>query len=83
VVDGVPTGDGPLEPGTVGDRVALGNGCALAVFPPWRPCGPTRSRLPGFKVPVAWEFVDSMPRNPNGKILRRVLGARAAPDAGG
>ena len=42
----------------------------------------TRERLAGFKVPTAWEFVDSMPRNPNGKILRRVLSARAAADAG-
>lgn len=42
-----------------------------------------RERLAGFKVPVAWEFVTDLPRNPNGKILRRVLSARAAAEAGG
>jgi acyl-CoA synthetase (AMP-forming)/AMP-acid ligase II len=34
-----------------------------------------RERLAGFKVPVAWEFLDEMPRNANGKILRRQLAA--------
>ena len=34
-----------------------------------------RERLAGFKVPVQWEFLDEMPRNPNGKILRRQLAA--------
>ncbi|MFE9320751.1 class I adenylate-forming enzyme family protein [Nocardia sp. NPDC052278] len=38
----------------------------------------TRARLAGFKVPAAWEFISDMPRNPNGKILRRVLAERAA-----
>lgn len=38
----------------------------------------TRARLAGFKVPVAWEFIQEMPRNPNGKILRHVLAERAA-----
>jgi acyl-CoA synthetase (AMP-forming)/AMP-acid ligase II len=36
-----------------------------------------RERLVGFKVPVAWEFVDEFPRNVNGKVLRQVLAARA------
>ena len=34
-----------------------------------------RERLAGFKVPVEWEFLDQMPRNANGKILRRQLAA--------
>jgi acyl-CoA synthetase (AMP-forming)/AMP-acid ligase II len=37
-----------------------------------------RERLAGFKVPVSWEYLEEMPRNPNGKILRRVLTNRAA-----
>jgi len=37
----------------------------------------TRERLAGFKVPVEWEFLDEMPRNANGKILRRQLAAAA------
>ena len=32
-----------------------------------------RDRLAGFKVPVMWEFLDAMPRNANGKIMRRAL----------
>jgi acyl-CoA synthetase (AMP-forming)/AMP-acid ligase II len=36
-----------------------------------------RERLVGFKVPVAWEFVDEFPRNVNGKVLRHVLAAGA------
>ena len=40
-----------------------------------------RERLVGFKVPVAWEFVDEFPRNVNGKVLRHVLAARAAAQA--
>lgn len=32
-----------------------------------------RERLTGFKVPTEWEFVDSLPRNDAGKILRRNL----------
>jgi acyl-CoA synthetase (AMP-forming)/AMP-acid ligase II len=37
-----------------------------------------RSRLAGFKVPAAWHFVEELPRNPAGKLLRRAL-----PGAGG
>jgi len=32
-----------------------------------------RGRLAGYKRPKAVEFVDSIPRNPSGKILKRVL----------
>ncbi|UGQ11249.1 fatty acid--CoA ligase family protein [Yinghuangia sp. ASG 101] len=35
----------------------------------------TRSRLSGFKVPERWFFVDELPRNANGKVLRRALRA--------
>jgi acyl-CoA synthetase (AMP-forming)/AMP-acid ligase II len=40
--------------------------------------GYARERLAGFKVPTSWEFIDALPRNPNGKIVRREL-ARPAP----
>ncbi|MER7926110.1 class I adenylate-forming enzyme family protein [Streptomyces sp. NPDC096057] len=33
----------------------------------------TRARLSGFKVPVRWWFVDALPRNANGKVVRRRL----------
>jgi acyl-CoA synthetase (AMP-forming)/AMP-acid ligase II len=32
-----------------------------------------RSRLAGFKVPMEWEFIESLPRNQAGKVLRRSL----------
>jgi acyl-CoA synthetase (AMP-forming)/AMP-acid ligase II len=33
----------------------------------------TRERLPGFKVPKAFELVDELPRNAQGKLLRGQL----------
>ncbi|MFI1034770.1 class I adenylate-forming enzyme family protein [Streptomyces sp. NPDC020951] len=33
----------------------------------------TRARLSGFKVPVRWWFVDDLPRNANGKLVRSRL----------
>lgn len=32
-----------------------------------------RGRIANFKIPTRWEFTDSLPRNPTGKVLRRVL----------
>jgi acyl-CoA synthetase (AMP-forming)/AMP-acid ligase II len=43
----------------------------------------TRERLAGFKVPVAWDFVDTLPKNSSGKVLRRELAARATEGPGG
>ena len=36
-----------------------------------------RERLAGFKVSAMWQFLDAMPRNPNGKIMRRALPTEA------
>jgi acyl-CoA synthetase (AMP-forming)/AMP-acid ligase II len=33
----------------------------------------TRGQLAGYKVPRDWHFVDELPRNPAGKVLRRLL----------
>jgi acyl-CoA synthetase (AMP-forming)/AMP-acid ligase II len=33
----------------------------------------TREQLAGFKVPTQWTFVDALPRNAAGKVLRRML----------
>jgi fatty-acyl-CoA synthase len=41
-----------------------------------------RSRLAGFKVPKAVEFVAELPRNPSGKVLKRELRARDAAGGG-
>jgi acyl-CoA synthetase (AMP-forming)/AMP-acid ligase II len=32
-----------------------------------------RGRIADFKIPVAYDFADSLPRNPTGKVLRRAL----------
>ena len=36
-----------------------------------------RGKLADFKIPSQYGFVDSLPRNPTGKILRRVLREQA------
>lgn len=33
----------------------------------------TRNHLPGYKVPRRWHFVDALPRNPTGKVLKGQL----------
>ncbi|HEX4062755.1 MAG TPA: long-chain-fatty-acid--CoA ligase [Streptosporangiaceae bacterium] len=35
-----------------------------------------RGRLADFKIPTRYDFVDSLPRNPTGKVLRRMLSAQ-------
>jgi long-chain acyl-CoA synthetase len=32
-----------------------------------------RSRLADYKVPREWELVDQLPRDPSGKVLKRLL----------
>ena len=32
-----------------------------------------RDRLAGFKLPKSVDFVDALPRNPSGKLLKRTL----------
>ncbi|MEE1833047.1 class I adenylate-forming enzyme family protein [Streptomyces sp. SP17KL33] len=49
----------PTDPGAPPDPATLRNH--------------TRARLSGFKVPVRWWFVDDLPRNANGKVVRRRL----------
>jgi long-chain acyl-CoA synthetase len=33
----------------------------------------TRQRIAGFKTPKSVDFVEALPRNPSGKLLRREL----------
>jgi acyl-CoA synthetase (AMP-forming)/AMP-acid ligase II len=40
-----------------------------------------RERLSGFKVPKAFRIVDELPRNPAGKVLKRVLRERESANA--
>ena len=52
-----------------------------AIVVPTEGCSPdpaeliafTRQRIAGYKTPKSIDFADSLPRNPSGKILRRVL----------
>jgi acyl-CoA synthetase (AMP-forming)/AMP-acid ligase II len=40
-------------------------------------------RIADYKAPSSWEFIDAIPRNPGGKILRRALRERAEPETAG
>ena len=40
-----------------------------------------RQTLADFKRPRRWFFVDALPRNPTGKVLKRELRARAVPSS--
>jgi acyl-CoA synthetase (AMP-forming)/AMP-acid ligase II len=48
-----------VKPGTDVDPVELEAFC--------------KDKLAGYKRPRAFEFIDEIPRNPSGKILKRVL----------
>jgi fatty-acyl-CoA synthase len=55
-----------------GPVVVLGEGTALGLTDLTTHC---RARLAGFKIPKQLIIRDSLPRNPSGKILKRVLRA--------
>lgn len=38
-----------------------------------------RARLADYKVPHVWQIVDELPRDPNGKVLKRLLRAQSEP----
>ena len=41
-----------------------------------------KERLANFKIPKSFHFIDSLPRNPTGKLLRRVLRERVGREDG-
>ncbi|MDP1869848.1 MAG: hypothetical protein Q8L13_26350 [Bradyrhizobium sp.] len=47
--------------------------CSAAADRKCRAEGQTRERIAGFKTPKTIDFIESLPRNASGKILRRHL----------
>ncbi len=55
-------------PGASPDAEALAQGC--------------RRQLADYEVPTVWRFIEALPRNPMGKVLKRDLRDRLGPGAG-
>ncbi len=50
--------------------------------PPVELAGFVRSRLSGFKVPAAWTFLERLPRNATGKVVRTALAVQPVGGSG-
>jgi acyl-CoA synthetase (AMP-forming)/AMP-acid ligase II len=59
------------------DHIAVGGGDRVVDVEELRRFCATR--LARYKIPVAFSFVDALPRNASGKLLRRRLGSQPSP----